>query len=71
MNEVLGRVAATVQSQLARFRREDEGATAVEYGLIIALISVVVIGGALALGGAVSGAFTNVATAVTNAPNTH
>jgi pilus assembly protein Flp/PilA len=61
MDKVLGRISAYTQSQLLRFRREDEGATAVEYGLIIALISVAVIGGAILLGTTLNGTFTNVA----------
>jgi pilus assembly protein Flp/PilA len=61
MNNVLGRISAFTQSQLLRLRREDEGATAVEYGLIIALISVAVIGGAILLGTTINGTFTKVA----------
>ena len=42
-------------------RRED-GATAVEYGLMVALIAVVIIGAVGAIGLALNGAFTEVST---------
>jgi len=35
---------------VARFVKNESGATAIEYGLIAALISVAIIGGATALG---------------------
>jgi pilus assembly protein Flp/PilA len=45
---------------LMKFMRNEEGATAIEYGLIAALISVAIIGGATAIGGGVNNTFTNV-----------
>ncbi len=45
----------------ARFLKDESGATAIEYGLIAALISVAIIGGAQALGGALNTQFTNLA----------
>jgi pilus assembly protein Flp/PilA len=42
-----------------RFRRDDRGVTAVEYGLILALIAGVIITGLLLLGPAISSLFTN------------
>jgi pilus assembly protein Flp/PilA len=47
---------------LARFVKNESGATAIEYGLIAALISVAIIGGATAVGGGVNNTFTNVST---------
>jgi pilus assembly protein Flp/PilA len=44
-----------------KFLRDEEGATAVEYGIMVALIAAVVIVGATALGLAVNGTFSNVA----------
>ncbi|MCX8032573.1 MAG: Flp family type IVb pilin [Thermoleophilia bacterium] len=41
--------------------RSEEGATAVEYGLMVALIAVVIIGAVAALGLALSGKFQTVA----------
>ena len=73
INAALARVSAFVQAQATRFAREDEGATAVEYGLIIALIAGVIIAVVVTLGGTISQAFTNVngtiASHVPGAPN--
>lgn len=44
----------------ARFLKDESGATAIEYGLIAALISVGIIVGARALGTEVSGTFTEI-----------
>jgi pilus assembly protein Flp/PilA len=46
-------------SVFARFIKDESGATAIEYGLIAALISVALIAGAQTLGGALSTQFTN------------
>ncbi len=43
-----------------RLRREDSGATAVEYGLLVGLIAVVIIGAVALLGTKLSGLFTTV-----------
>ncbi len=45
-------------------RRSDEGATAVEYGLMVALIAVAIIGAVTLLGGHLSTLFTSVGNAV-------
>ena len=50
-----------------RFIKNESGATAVEYGLIAALIGVVIIAGAGALGTALNTKFTAIGTAVTTA----
>jgi pilus assembly protein Flp/PilA len=50
-----------------RFVRDEEGATAVEYGLMVALIAVVIIGVVGALGLALQGKFDTVGTAVEGA----
>ena len=44
-----------------RWARDDEGATAVEYGLMVALIAVVILGAVATLGGKLNGLFTTVA----------
>jgi pilus assembly protein Flp/PilA len=44
--------------------RDDRGATAVEYGLLVALIALVIIGGVVLLGGNLSKVFNNVANSV-------
>jgi pilus assembly protein Flp/PilA len=43
-----------------RLKREDRGATAVEYGLLVGLIAVVIIVGVTAFGSQLSGLFTDV-----------
>jgi pilus assembly protein Flp/PilA len=49
---------------LARFLREEEGATAIEYGLIAALISVVIIAALTAVGNSLNTKFQAVNTAL-------
>jgi len=44
----------------ARFVQDESGATAIEYGLIAALISVGIIAAATTLGGGLSNLFTNI-----------
>jgi pilus assembly protein Flp/PilA len=48
-------------SLLARFLKEDSGATAIEYGLIAALIAVAAIGAMTTLGGKLTTTFDSVA----------
>ena len=43
-----------------RLNREDRGATAVEYGLMVGLIAVVIIAAVVLLGGRLDGIFDNV-----------
>ena len=51
----------------ARFVKDESGATAIEYGLIAALIAVVIISGATALGNALNTKLTSIGTSVTSA----
>ena len=44
----------------SRVAREETGATAVEYGLIVGLIAVVIIAAVALLGGTLSGFFTKI-----------
>ncbi|BFU45035.1 Flp family type IVb pilin [Krasilnikovia sp. MM14-A1004] len=54
-----------IQALLASVRRhDDEGATAVEYGLMVALIAVVIIGAVILLGDNLSNMFGGVADSV-------
>lgn len=46
----------------ARFAQDESGATAIEYGLIAALISVVIIGAVSLLGGSLDKVFTDINT---------
>jgi pilus assembly protein Flp/PilA len=54
-------------TKIKNFVREEEGASAVEYGLLVALIAVVIIGAVTALGNALSGMFTQVAGTISGA----
>jgi pilus assembly protein Flp/PilA len=47
-----------------RFLRDEEGVTAIEYGLIAALIAVVIIASVQAVGGGLTTVFTSIATAL-------
>ncbi|AGA65284.1 hypothetical protein B488_12920 [Liberibacter crescens BT-1] len=49
------------------FFRDESGATAIEYGLIAALVSVALIAGATALGGAINNNFNLLAAKMNNA----
>jgi pilus assembly protein Flp/PilA len=49
---------------ISQFINDESGATAIEYGLIAALIAVVIISAVTALGGQLKTAFTKVSTAV-------
>jgi len=48
-----------MMNHIMRFVRDEEGATALEYGLLAALIAAVIIGAVTALGTSVSQTFTN------------
>ncbi len=52
---------------LKKFLKNEDGATAIEYGLIAALIAVVIIAAVSALGGEISTTFTNIDTAMSTA----
>jgi pilus assembly protein Flp/PilA len=53
-------------SVLAERARNDRGATAVEYGLMVALIAVVIIGAVFALGGTLEGMFSEAESQIVN-----
>ena len=46
---------------MKHFVRDEEGVTAIEYGLIAALVAIAIIAGATALGGNINALFTRVA----------
>ena len=54
---------------LRKLRRDQHGATAIEYGLIAALIAVGMMGGLSALGGDVNGSWGRTAAKISNAMN--
>ena len=45
---------------IARWYKDDSGATAIEYGLIAALIAVVIVGAVSTVGTKLNNAFTNI-----------
>ena len=49
---------------ISRFIRDESGATAIEYGLIAALIAVVIITGVTAVGSNLSTTFSSLATSL-------
>ena len=53
----------------SRFARDNRGTTAIEYGLIAALIAVGALGGMTALGGGVSGSWSNTAQKISDSMN--
>ena len=50
---------------LTRFAKDESGATAIEYGLIAGLISVVIITAVTSVGGKLQDTFNGIATALT------
>jgi len=55
-----------IRSILRRLRTDQKGATAIEYGLIAALIVIAMMGGLRAMGGGAGGLWSNIAQAVQN-----
>ncbi|UNK38065.1 Flp family type IVb pilin [Shinella sp. H4-D48] len=54
----------------ARLMKDESGATAIEYGLIAALISVALIAGATSLGGTLNNTFSSLSTKMSTAKTT-
>ena len=55
-----GRNMLKMRAKLAKFFRNESGATAIEYGLIAALVAVALIAGATLLGDGLDQAFTDI-----------
>jgi len=56
--------------QIKNFFKDESGASAVEYGLLVALIAVVIIGAITALGTGIKTGFTTAGDAITAAAGT-
>ena len=56
--------------RIKNFFNDESGASAVEYGLLVAVLAVGLIAGMAALRGSINTAFTNAGTALTNANGT-
>ena len=53
---------------IKNFVRDESGASAAEYALILAIVGTAIAGAAVTLGGAISGAMTTAAGNITNPP---
>lgn len=60
----MSRFLVSFQSFLNRFNRDEEGATATEYGLLVGLIALIIVGGVGLFGQALNGFFGDLATTV-------
>ena len=58
------KVFVSLSNGLAQLRRDDRGVTSVEYGLMVALIAIVIIAAVTLLGTNLSTLFNKVATAI-------
>ncbi len=56
-----------VRTYIMSLMRDDSGANAVEYGLIMALVAVFIIAGVLAMSGALGALFNSMASCLNNA----
>jgi pilus assembly protein Flp/PilA len=61
-NAQMTRIGVAMHNRMAGLVNEDKGATAVEYGLIVGLIAVVIIGAVGTLGGTLLGWFNDINT---------
>lgn len=59
----------TMSRLFARFAKDESGATAIEYGLIAALIALAITAGATTLGGSLSNEFSRIASTLNNYAN--
>jgi pilus assembly protein Flp/PilA len=60
MTQLLAKAAANVETQLKNLTTRDEGATMVEYGLMVALIAVVCLAAVTLLGTSINDIFTEI-----------
>jgi pilus assembly protein Flp/PilA len=65
-----GSQESAMKNLMTKFRKNESGATAIEYALIAGLIGVVIIAGATTLGNNISDKFTSVGSKVTAAGGT-
>lgn len=61
-------VKTWLSTLVSRLHRDERGQGMVEYGLILALVAVVVIGALIALGGSLEGIFDRVTNELQNTP---
>jgi pilus assembly protein Flp/PilA len=53
-----------MKNMISRFKKDESGATAIEYGLIAGLVSVVIVTALVLLGPKLAGVFTSITTAL-------
>ncbi|HZS80540.1 MAG TPA: Flp family type IVb pilin [Herbaspirillum sp.] len=53
-----------MKNQLVRFLQDEEGSTAIEYGLIAGLIAVGIVAALISVSGGLQGLFTSIASAL-------
>ncbi len=56
-----------MSKMIARFVKDESGATAIEYGLIAALIAIAIITGASSIGSSLATKFSEIASSIDNA----
>jgi pilus assembly protein Flp/PilA len=66
-SKLLRKKEVTRMEKMKRFLKEEEGVTAIEYGLIAALIALVIITAVTTLGTTLSSKFSTIATSVGSA----
>jgi len=64
----IGDLRSRTHVRLVELMRNEVGATAAEYALLVSLIAVVLVAGAFLLGGAINTRLTNVGNCVNGAP---
>lgn len=64
MSALILSVTTYIAGVKARFTSEEKGATAVEYGLLVALIAAVIVGVVATLGGQITTAFQTIVDAL-------
>ncbi|MEV4951549.1 Flp family type IVb pilin [Paenarthrobacter nitroguajacolicus] len=65
MSSLMVSVISYIAGVKDRFASEEKGATAVEYGLLVALIAAVIVGVVFTIGGQILEGFTDVTTELT------
>ncbi len=53
-----------MRNMINRFMKSEEGATAIEYGLIASLVAVAIVAALTALGGGLKGVFSTITTSL-------
>ena len=66
MNTIAAHIMTTIHVLGVKLKREEKGATAVEYGIMVALIAAVIVTVVTTIGGNLTTAFTKVEAALPN-----